>query len=291
MRPFLVGYYGFGNVGDEWLLTKTQLWLSDRFSVSSFLVRGPSYLAYVRDFFRCDAVVFGGGSLLQNKTSQLSLLVYAGTLLAARFLGKRRLLLAQGIGPLTGGFSSVLVKWALSGAECLEVRDSGSQMVLAEWGIEADLVKDLACYGVDVPNKCVPQGDKLGVCFRGLSESDMKRVSEVISELDRELVVIPMHAPEDVTSSLAVLPDSGVAVVPIELVKSRVLGEKPVCEGLGCIVSARFHLCMHAGLMGIPFVALDGDPKMAGVAALFDQPCVTPADFSVSDVLAATESL
>ena len=78
MRCLLVGYYGFGNVGDEWLLHQTRRLLEDVYANPSIWVLHQQYqqhptflnrwsvLSVIKGVRLSDAVIFGGGGLFQN---------------------------------------------------------------------------------------------------------------------------------------------------------------------------------------------------------------------------------
>ncbi len=106
----LVGYYGFGNFGDEACrraLCEALVRQGYRVRVCAHAPRRyrsicghPCARRLSRAALRhADAVVFGGGSLLQDRTSLRSLLRYLWWIARALARGKRVLLYANGLGP------------------------------------------------------------------------------------------------------------------------------------------------------------------------------------------------
>ena len=116
-RIFLVGYYGFGNAGDELILRAA---LADlRAAAPDLTVRVLSHdpaaterehgvtavsrnrpglvLAAVRE---ADLVLVGGGGLLQDATGAGTVPYYAGLAWAARTVGRGVAGYALGVGPL-----------------------------------------------------------------------------------------------------------------------------------------------------------------------------------------------
>ena len=115
----IAGYHGFGNCGDEAIL---------RAMVTSFrrmaddidivaLSNDPDFtkkeynIEAVQRFKmkevlsavkKCDILVLGGGTLLQDGTSTRSLVYYLSIVKAAEIFGKRVMLYANGIGPVDG---------------------------------------------------------------------------------------------------------------------------------------------------------------------------------------------
>ena len=84
---FLVGYYGYGNVGDDICLIKTKEIILNVYPNSSFYILSKGVIddysvnrwnlfSIIYTMFRSDQIVFGGGGLLQNKTSFKSLYYY-----------------------------------------------------------------------------------------------------------------------------------------------------------------------------------------------------------------------
>lgn len=115
----LAGYYGYDNLGDEVLCKaavrvlqqhtpSAHIILLSGSAVKSRLLTGCAALWRYRFWTishllsRADALVFGGGNILQNQTSDRSLSYYVWLLRAAKRAGARRILLSNGIGPLFG---------------------------------------------------------------------------------------------------------------------------------------------------------------------------------------------
>lgn len=149
-RVTLVGYYGFGNTGDEALLdaivsTLHEAWQARTGGVEPLeigvLSARPeetrrsypleaiprfSPLQVLRQLRRSDLVLSGGGTLLQDKTSLRSLVYYAGIILLARHLGAPVMLYANGLGPLTSATGRRLARRALAACRLITLRDSQS---------------------------------------------------------------------------------------------------------------------------------------------------------------------
>ncbi len=147
-RLLLLGYYGFGNFGDEVSLAATAD-LCHRLGYRVGIVshrptetRRDLGFACVRRyaFFavrRYDALVFGGGTVLQDETSCRSLFYY---LCWAR-LAKRVMLYANGLGPFRYSVSRAAVKVSLADARIL-VRDARSLALCRELGLDAGRCDD-----------------------------------------------------------------------------------------------------------------------------------------------------
>ena len=113
-KVLLCGYYGEHNLGDDALLQvllqqlpegcealATALDQQEIRALFGVATTDRSRLAGVLAALgSCDALVLGGGSLLQDATSFRSLLYYAALILAARLQGRAVILWGQGLGPL-----------------------------------------------------------------------------------------------------------------------------------------------------------------------------------------------
>ncbi len=123
-----IGYYGFGNFGDEMMLKAMQTCLRARGvhhfypllkSKKSILSRArPIRTAYM--LRKCDLVLFGGGNLFQNETSMRSLLYYS--ILSLLCKKKARIGACMGIGSLHGNLANKICRYALNGFSQLFLR-------------------------------------------------------------------------------------------------------------------------------------------------------------------------
>ena len=155
MNILISGYYGFGNLGDEAALSGLVKGLHARGHHLSVLSNNPEktralhgveavtrYKGLLPALVQSDAVISGGGGLLQDKTSARSLRYYLGILRLAKALGKQAVVYGQGVGPLSPAGERT-VRQTLTGLP-VAVRDGASQRLLETLGITAELVADAA---------------------------------------------------------------------------------------------------------------------------------------------------
>ena len=151
------GYYGFDNIGDESILRTLVTSLRERIPDCSLTVlshdpaatrekygveaveRMPP-LAIARAVRRCDMLISGGGSLLQDVTSSKSLHYYLAIIRFAQLLGKKVFIYSQGIGPIEKDADRRATARALRRADGIVVRDERSAALLAEIGVPAERV-------------------------------------------------------------------------------------------------------------------------------------------------------
>lgn len=148
------GYFGCGNVGDDAMLlgflealhtaapqfgvialTGNPKKDRQRFGISCVHRRNPSAVALA--LLQSKAFLCGGGSLLQNRTSQRSLSYYLFLLRLARIIRCKTLLYAAGIGPLIGKSAFQKTFRCLQKCDYLGLRDEDSLRCLAGLGIDA----------------------------------------------------------------------------------------------------------------------------------------------------------
>ena len=139
----ICGYYGYGNMGDETLLSVIVRELRKRnprlrlcaFSATPEKTKVYHLIDAVSRFDfaeiaekmkRSKILLFGGGNLLQDKTSTHSLLYYTHILRMAKKYGLKILIYANGIGPILSKANQNRVKEALSLADSISLRDRDS---------------------------------------------------------------------------------------------------------------------------------------------------------------------
>ncbi len=153
MKVLLSGYYGYGNLGDEALLSGILTGLKTYGHSVTVLSGNPEYSKQLHNvnaasrykglplaLLQHQAVISGGGGLLQDKTSGRSLQYYLGVLSLAKLLGKKTIVYAQSVGPLSESGKKAVAS-TLKGV-AVAVRDEVSQQLLSDLGVESVLVAD-----------------------------------------------------------------------------------------------------------------------------------------------------
>ena len=169
MKNILIsGYYGFGNIGDEAILSamikqiKTKI-LDCNLIVTSYNVEETKRLHEVEAIDRldfnaisqqienCDLVILGGGGLFQDyhgiKIADIftqpgwGISSYAIVPLIAKMHNKPVLYYSLGIGPLFSTESRTFVAFASELADMITVRDKASEDLLREVGVPSAKIK------------------------------------------------------------------------------------------------------------------------------------------------------
>lgn len=293
MKVLVSGYYGFGNLGDEALLQGLVRGLEAHGHRVTVLSHAPqrtrelhSELSSVGAIHRLrgllpallthDALVSGGGGLLQDKTSQRSLDYYLGVIRLGKALGKRVVVYGQSVGPLSEEGRARVAR-ALRGVP-VAVRDGASQTLLGKLGVEAHLVAD-AALTLPAPRENPPKDAPVLLIPRGGYPELTGALGTLAEELEARAIpvaTLAFHPQEDDGEVVRIAERARVvrheASTPDEALR-RVAASSYV-------VSARLHGLILAAVAGRGFSGLAYDPK---VAAFLDE-AGAPAHGQTPDV-------
>ncbi|MDR1065611.1 MAG: polysaccharide pyruvyl transferase CsaB, partial [Oscillospiraceae bacterium] len=249
---------------------------------------------------RCDALVFGGGSLLQDHTSTRSLLYYLAILSLARALGRKIMIYANGIGPVTREKNRERVLKAVQSADVVTLRDERSLGELVAMGVtredikvtsdpvftmelpdEAERRETLKALGIGADNS--PSSGP-GRPFAVISarkwdagESfipELARLCDMISlQLGRDILFLPMQPPGDAEACRAVAAKMETpSIVPErELTLREYFG---IIEEADFALSMRLHTLIFAARAGTPPLGIDVDPKLQAYLEALEMPCL-----------------
>lgn len=129
IKILIIGYYGFDNFGDEALLYSTKNLITNTFFNTHFKAyfmvldnkkhKGfksiPRFLPFkiIKSILSSDIIIFGGGGIFQNKTSNLSLMYYLSIIWLSKLLNKHIVLLGQGMNDIHGFIFKLITKLSL----------------------------------------------------------------------------------------------------------------------------------------------------------------------------------
>jgi len=277
VRVLVSGYYGFGNLGDEALLSGLLGGLREGEHDPTVLSHRPAATAALHGtravsrtrgllpaLLRHDALVSGGGGLLQDKTSARSLGYYLGVIRLAKALGKRVVVYGQSVGPLSERGQRAVGR-ALAGVQ-VAVREEASSALLANLGVPSELVADAALL---LPEPSVTPAANAPVLL--IPRGGYPEVTEALGELARRL-----HAEGIPVAGLAFQPSEDAS--PLHRMKAHapalqlLHAETPwaalnLVAGSRYVVSARLHGLILAARSGRPFSGVAYDPKVSAFMA------------------------
>ncbi len=321
------GYYGFSNAGDDAILQSIHQSItraSDEIAVTVLsndpeetrknygLEALPRFSVWnvMKALRRCDALISGGGSLLQDRTSTRSILYYLAIIRAARMLHKPVMLYANGIGPVDRPANRRRVKRAVEQAALVTLRDHNSAQELREMGVErsdlyvtADPVFQLDPAPRARARELLGQaGLRPGAPFAAISVREWPETGGFSGELAAlcdhlrrtyglELLFLLMQPQRDLRAAREV---SGAMEEPFHILEAHcsprelmgVLGEAKLC------VAMRLHTLIFAARMAVPTLGLDYDPKVASYLEELGMPSAgRVTDFRREQAIAQADAL
>lgn len=300
MKILIAGYYGFGNLGDELILSSVISQLKSRYQNPELTVlsANPSEtteyhrvnaiprwnpMVVARHLWRNDFLIVGGGGLIQNKTSRRSLFYYLGLIALARFVHCPVILFAMGVESLEGKFARWFTRKILTSPEVkITVRDEASKRVLCDIGLPSPLVHITAdpvfARGVTrvtreryalpsnsvllVPRfPCPPSGRRIfAILGRILREEKKMKVRGLLFQPQTEREYLNSFNGESILSAPDFLTGLSIEEMALEI------------QHYDWVISARFHGLVLAALAGRPFIGV-GDPHKVGrLCALLKMP-------------------
>lgn len=289
-RPLIVGYYGEHNLGDDALLTALLAQLPEPARAGAIVtaadaaaVAAMAPVATVprrslgevrRALSAADALVFGGGSLLQDSTSLRSLVYYAVLIVQARLQGTPVLFWGQGLGPLHHRRSRWLVARLLPLVSAAAWRDQPSATLARRLGRPAgDPVGADPVWTAPAPEWHGP-GGPIVLAWRPTPLLDARgwqtlldAVETLAVEAGREVLWLPFHGDQD--RELPAQLGSRWRQVPCPTVEAALTQ----LAGAGLVLAMRLHALILAIRCGAPSAALAYDPKVSAAADAAGCPC------------------
>ncbi|MDQ6781289.1 MAG: polysaccharide pyruvyl transferase CsaB [Candidatus Eremiobacteraeota bacterium] len=313
-RLLLSGYYGFDNFGDDAILeTFIRQWRARRPGDSLCVLSAKPVLTAqrydvqtvartsmgaVREAMRaCDVFVSGGGGLLQSSTSLRGLFYYAGLLHEAKRLGKRAVIFAQGIGPLSFTAKQI-VRRSCAAVDLAIVRDESSLALLTSIlpGTDVRLGADpVFVAGADgstthdaaalITQGIAPDAQLVAVVARPSRLLDRAAdalgaaIDSVSATRGVQVVFIPFQQPGDVEASVKIIRKCKTAPVLLSG-QYGIAGMSALLQRCSLVVALRLHALILAARLRVPFAALAYDPK---VSALLDSLQYPHAAVNIAD--------
>lgn len=301
------GYYGFNNIGDESILTAIISNIRDNVENIDIVVlsKDPeltnknhgveainrkNMLEIIREINKCDLLISGGGSLLQDVTSSRSILYYLSVIFIGIILKKKVMIYSQGIGPINKPFNKIFTKFVLNKVSVITLRDEKSQKVLQDINVKnkninvtADPVIGLRRGDINLgyeilKNYGLKDEDKplVGFAIRGRYEDEklvniIARISDkIVENLGVNIVFIPFHYGEDIKV--------------IEDIQSKMKNNSIFLKGkydinemlsvignLDLLIGVRLHSLIFGAVMNIPMIAISYDPKINNFMDYLDE--------------------
>ncbi|MCM1981662.1 polysaccharide pyruvyl transferase CsaB [Lyngbya confervoides] len=298
-QVLLCGYYGYGNGGDEALLS-TLLQMLPPSVIPVVMSATPAKtaqdygvvtcnrndpLAVMRALIQADAFIWGGGSLIQDVTSWASPLFYLGWMGIAQLLGRTTLAWAQGIGPLNRPISRAMARWTFSRCSARSTRDRASAHLLDQWHLDYVLAPDpvwalagtppgegLSCASPQMPRVQVTASEGaappcLAVVLRRhpqLTEDRLDCIIQALGQIQAQnqakLLLLPFQRSQDYEIALQIQTRLPNPSELVMLEDPRRL--KGIFQRIDLVIAMRLHALIMAASEGCRGYALSYDPKV-----------------------------
>lgn len=291
MAKILVsGYYGFDNFGDEAILSVlldhlkghdvTVLSANPEKTGKTYNVNSINSFnteVVMRRLPEFDILISGGGSLIQNVTSNRSLFYYCGLIYMFAAMKKDVIIFAQGLGPINGFWGNLIAKKTLKKCKHISVRDEQSLELLKKWKINADLVCD-PVFDLKLPT---PQKTrKIGIQLRKFSTLTDELFDEIVKQVglkfsDREIELICFQDAEDEGISEVFLNKLKKKNPTINAKIVKNLSNPQIIERVSqydYLIAMRYHACLLGIKYGIKTLAISYDPKVETLAKAAEIP-------------------
>ncbi|WP_088243255.1 polysaccharide pyruvyl transferase CsaB [Calothrix rhizosoleniae] len=283
MRALLSGYYGKGNGGDEALLATLLQMLPP--SVTPVVLSGNplvtqqhygveafprmQLLSMVQTLHSCDALIWGGGSLIQDATSAVSPLYYGIIMATAQKMGLKTIAWGQGIGPIKRRSTRWLARQCFAGCTQVSVRDRVSAGLLSQWNIPHILAPDpvWALASKPVPELEDLPTPRVAITLRNHPQLTVERLNNLVQALvdfqqatGTFIILLPFQQSQDLAIAQimqSALQDNSQI---ISLEDPQML--KGVFRGVDMAIGMRLHSLIMGTSEGCPCFALSYDPKV-----------------------------
>ena len=295
------GYYGFHNSGDDSILDAMLRDLRDAVPNANIIVMSKSpretakeynvstvdrfdFIAIRKLLKNTKLLISGGGSLIQDVTSSLSLYYYLSIICMAKRLGAKVMLYANGIGPLTKKYNLPFVKNTLKKADSVTLRDEDSKNELLKLlpqltnaQVTADPVFTANTENDEAVNNALERAgidaDKkfFVVSVRDWDDMDAD-VDEKIAQFGDYVYekhgIMPFIIPLQSRFDKGISEDIEVLTTVPHGVTRKGYNPELLMGIIGraeFVVGMRLHSLIYAAKMGVPVIALDYDPKVKAV--------------------------
>jgi len=322
MKVVLSGYYGFGNVGDEAILSSIIVALQKHAphieitvlsntpveTASAYQVKAVnrwSIPEIAKAVKHADGLISGGGSLFQDQTSLKNIPYYAAIIKCAHLYKKPVYIYAQGMGPISRKANKWIVKNAFNASRIISVRDQQSKHLLQDIGIRQpiQLVPDpvFAHSLFEVQDKSAghsAEPQKIAVSVRDWPgdhsyQQKLATAFDLLAAKGYQLLFVPMHGTYDYQTSQAIAGSMqhDAAIAPLEHSFEEKL---QLINQAHLLIGMRLHALIFASLVQTPFVAISYDPKIDSFASILEHPVaadIRKKDWDEQDIVEAVEDI
>lgn len=303
-KILISGYYGFNNSGDDAIL-KILIEQLKAFKYSIEIVALSNDVKQTEEEYKvkainryniplivkemktCDLFISGGGTLLQDGTSNRSLYYYLTILKLAQKYCLRTMSFANGMGPIKSQFNRRLTRKLLEKVDYITLRDKESLDFLNEIGVkntDVEVTFDPVFMMESIDKKQIKNIFKnenlpiekkyVAISIRNWDqiENIQKNIIDAIEILkdEYEILMIPMQHPNDDLLSNKIinsLKDTKIHILKGIYSADELIG---IMSQMNYVIAMRYHALIYATISQIPITAIAYDPKVKGLMKMLD---------------------
>ena len=277
----ICGYYGKGNFGDEAILSILKKKIKEISpNIQTEVLNSKNPLTIFSTLHKTDLFIFGGGSLLQNSTSNASLFYYLFVIHLANLLCKRKIMLANGIGPIKKRVFSkkiltTAIKHTITTFDFISTRDTKSQKYLLSLlpKRKINLIPDPALiYFQNLNCELTTNNEReyfsFIPCTNGIKNNKfpIKNLANLLLKIEKSLQISPaiivLNFKEDMNLAKILkryCPNAKIYIPTNEKELLRLLKKSEIT------ITQRYHGALFSSICGIPTLAISDDPKMTAL--------------------------
>ena len=276
----ICGYYGYGNLGDETLLSVIVRELRKRdpsvrlcaFSASPEKTKAYHLIDAVSRFDfagiaekmkHSKVLLFGGGNLLQDKTSTHSLLYYTHILRMAKKHGLKIAVYANGIGPIISENNKTRVKEALGLADSISLRDRDSFLLVKSFDPKRKirLTFDPAIL-TEHANRTFPYENYFVIApkktFPDCTENLIKLIRLLTEKTGLRPVVVSMYDDQDLHDAKKIASRTNAVFCDLQRAEDVI----SLLKNADLLISSRLHGLVYATAAACPMLGYSDDGKL-----------------------------
>jgi len=264
-RFLILGYTGYGNIGDELMVESAKYFLSQAFNKVKFLFLTPDRgrfnpLNALRTLRESDGVVLCGGNLFQDETSFRSFLYYWMVTRGALFLKRKVFFLNQGLGPLRSKLARRFLKSILSNKRVGGYfRDVVSLRYAVRFNSNFKLCWDTATLVIDdilSPENIL--SSPTHVCVIPTLKTQESDVITGLKEMKATNVKLVAFQPTKDRNAISRLADGlNKMGISAQIAPTGLKEALSAIKNAEFVITYRLHGALIAAYMGVPFVTFD----------------------------------
>ncbi len=297
------GYIGFNNFGDEAIfyalsthlkslgfnvsvLCNNKNHVKKTYQVKTYNFKKPMQI--LKALFSCDILISGGGSLLQNKTSNFSLFYYLFIILAAKLLFKKVIIFSQGFEPIKGFWPRLITKTILKTVDFITVRDQKSADYLKTLKINSTLTSD-PVYSLlqDMEIKKNKSGLIVQLRnFKGIDKNFISNLAQSIAKFNKEKIGVFSFQDEfDKKICLDFIQELKKNNIEAEFISNKTIDETfEILNNAKFVLSTRLHGLIAASALKSNVFALKYDEKIQTLVDELNIPNVDIFNYTQSEL-------